>query len=65
MKYRVVLGFEVIATDVSDAENEITKLIRDASGLTDLKEDLFGLKITSYAEIAERGGNGLEKDKQE
>ena len=60
MKYRVIIGFDVIATDVLDAEAEVSKLIQDATNLGDLKEDMCGLKVVTFAEIQEKT-HGVEK----
>lgn len=45
VNYRVVLGFDVIATDVANAEKEVSELVKAANSLEDLKEDLAGLKV--------------------
>lgn len=45
VNYRVVLGFDVIAVSVSEAEVSVSNLIKAANSLEDLKEDLVGLKV--------------------
>lgn len=48
-KYRVILGFDVFAVDVSTAEKEVSELIAAADSLEELKEDLVGLKVVEMA----------------
>lgn len=50
VKYRVILGFDVIATDVADAEKEVAEMIKAADSLEDLKEELVGFRVMEMAD---------------
>lgn len=52
MKYKAILGFSIIAIDVSTAEKELSAMVAAAKSLEDLKPDLFGLKIVPMFDAA-------------
>lgn len=55
VNYRVILGFDVIAVSVLEAEESVSNLIKAANSISDLKEDLVGLRVVELP-------NGMAKD---
>lgn len=53
MKFKVLVYFDIIASDVQDAEEELWKLLSEADSLAAIKKDALAFKVEPRCEAKE------------